>query len=82
MKCDILRGKHLKAVPTSIKTEVKIMEGLSPWASKNHKTGMAGIKYMIFPQFPSKASVESVHSGQNIVSKDVEMGPKEFQIIP
>lgn len=82
VKIGIPRGKVRRAVPISIKLAVKIMAALNPLASKNHKKGMTGIMYMIFPQFPNKANVDAVQCGHNTANNDVEIGPNEFQIIP
>ena len=82
VKVDTLPGKHLATVPRNIKIPVKIIAFRRPLASKNHKTGTTGMMYIILPQFPKRASVEAFHSGHKIANKEVEIGPKEFQIIP
>ena len=82
MKIDILTGRHRKIVPISMIPAVKIMDTLRPLASKRYKTGTTGMMYIMFPQLPKRASVASVHSGHNTANSDVDMGPKEFQIIP
>ena len=58
------------------------MAALKPLASKNHKTGTTGMMYIIFPQFPNNAKVEAFHDGHKTAKSEVEIGPKEFQIIP
>ena len=75
-------GKHLKATPINIMVPVKIMAFRRPLVSSNHNTGTKGMIYMIFPQFPNKAMVALLHSGQNTVSKASDIGPKLFQIMP
>ena len=61
---------------------VKIMDILKPFFSKRYKTGTTGMMYMMLPQLPKRAKVESVHSGHNVANNDVDIGPKEFHIIP
>ena len=58
------------------------MAFLSPFVSKNHKTGNNGIKYMILPQLPKSASVCLFQSGQKTANKEFDIGPMLFQIIP
>lgn len=40
------------------------------------------MRYIMLPQLPKRAIVESDHSGQKTANNEVEMGPKEFHIIP
>ena len=75
-------GRHLRPVPRSISPPVRIMEALRPLTSKNQRTGITGMMYMMLPQLPSKAKVESDQSGQKMANRDVEMGPNEFHIMP
>ena len=57
------------------------MDGL-PYRSKYQRTGTTGRMYMMFPQFPNKARVDSVQTGQNTSSTESAIGPNEFQTIP
>ena len=82
MKIDILTGRQRKIVPINMIPAVKIMDTRKPFASNKYRTGTTGMMYMMFPQLPRRASVASVHSGHNTANSDVDMGPKEFQIIP
>ena len=75
-------GRHLSRVPIDMRRPVRRMEALRPLASKNQMTGTMGTMYMMLPQLPRRASVASVHCGQNTASTDSDIGPKVFHIMP
>ena len=82
MNIGIERGKARRTVPITIRAAVKIMEALNPFVSKNHIKSGAGKMYIIFPQFPNKATVPAVQCGHKTANREVEIGPNVFHIVP
>lgn len=44
--------------------------------------GTTGKMYMMFPQLPNNAKVESVQTGQKTAKTEPDIGPKEFHNMP